>query len=115
MGESLDGLGKLVGNPPQAIPDFTDGQTRADYMQGTRINFKTKEDAVHFAEKQGILNSFLVHSTSLFNVYRLGLLRATGDCQTNPSEELCGQLYSCSSYSSYPSHQVNTCIINPFV
>ncbi|QRV77607.1 NADH dehydrogenase (ubiquinone) Fe-S protein 4 [Ceratobasidium sp. AG-Ba] len=25
----------------------------ADYMQGTRINFKTKEDAIHFAEKQG--------------------------------------------------------------
>ncbi|CAE6469034.1 unnamed protein product [Rhizoctonia solani] len=27
----------------------------ADYMQGTRINFKTKEDAIHFAEKQGEL------------------------------------------------------------
>ncbi|KII86758.1 hypothetical protein PLICRDRAFT_55666 [Plicaturopsis crispa FD-325 SS-3] len=25
----------------------------ADYMQGTRITFKSKEDAVHFAEKQG--------------------------------------------------------------
>ena len=25
----------------------------ADYMQGTRLNFKTKEDAIHFAEKQG--------------------------------------------------------------
>ncbi|VDC00685.1 unnamed protein product [Peniophora sp. CBMAI 1063] len=25
----------------------------ADYMQGTRMNFRTKEDAVHFAEKQG--------------------------------------------------------------
>lgn len=25
----------------------------ADYMQGTRMNFKTKEDAIHFAEKQG--------------------------------------------------------------
>lgn len=22
-------------------------------MQGTRLNFRTKEDAVHFAEKQG--------------------------------------------------------------
>ena len=27
---------------------------RADYMQGTRMNFRTKEDAVHFAEKQGV-------------------------------------------------------------
>ncbi|KAH7920305.1 Ndufs4, NADH dehydrogenase Fe-S protein 4 [Leucogyrophana mollusca] len=25
----------------------------ADYMQGTRISFKSKEDAIHFAEKQG--------------------------------------------------------------
>ncbi|EIW59676.1 uncharacterized protein TRAVEDRAFT_46977 [Trametes versicolor FP-101664 SS1] len=25
----------------------------ADYMQGTRLSFKTKEDAIHFAEKQG--------------------------------------------------------------
>ncbi|RDB17871.1 NADH-ubiquinone oxidoreductase subunit, mitochondrial [Hypsizygus marmoreus] len=25
----------------------------ADYMQGTRISFRSKEDAIHFAEKQG--------------------------------------------------------------
>lgn len=25
----------------------------ADYMQGTRLSFRSKEDAVHFAEKQG--------------------------------------------------------------
>lgn len=25
----------------------------ADYMQGTRISFATKEAAIHFAEKQG--------------------------------------------------------------
>ncbi|KAF5369486.1 hypothetical protein D9758_002758 [Tetrapyrgos nigripes] len=25
----------------------------ADYMQGTRITFRSKEDAIHFAEKQG--------------------------------------------------------------
>jgi hypothetical protein len=28
---------------------------RADYMQGTRLSFRTKEDAIHFAEKQGII------------------------------------------------------------
>jgi NADH dehydrogenase (ubiquinone) Fe-S protein 4 len=28
-------------------------QSSADFMQGTHINFKTKEDAVRFAEKQG--------------------------------------------------------------
>ncbi|KAJ3542798.1 hypothetical protein NMY22_g3379 [Coprinellus aureogranulatus] len=25
----------------------------ADYMQGTRLSFRSKEDAAHFAEKQG--------------------------------------------------------------
>jgi NADH dehydrogenase (ubiquinone) Fe-S protein 4 len=28
-------------------------QSSADFMQGTHINFKTKEDAIRFAEKQG--------------------------------------------------------------
>lgn len=28
-------------------------QSSADEMQGTRIHFRTKEDAVRFAEKQG--------------------------------------------------------------
>jgi len=28
-------------------------QSSADAMQGTHIFFKTKEDAIHFAEKQG--------------------------------------------------------------
>lgn len=28
-------------------------QSSADFMQGTHVNFKTKEDAIHFAEKQG--------------------------------------------------------------
>jgi NADH dehydrogenase (ubiquinone) Fe-S protein 4 len=31
---------------------------RADYMQGTRISFNSKEDAIHFAEKQGNLFQF---------------------------------------------------------
>lgn len=28
-------------------------QSSADYMQGTHLNFKTKEDAINFAQKQG--------------------------------------------------------------
>jgi NADH dehydrogenase (ubiquinone) Fe-S protein 4 len=28
-------------------------QSSGDYMQGTRVNFKSKEDAIAFAEKQG--------------------------------------------------------------
>ena len=26
---------------------------RADYMKGTRLTFKSQEDAIHFAKKQG--------------------------------------------------------------
>ena len=28
-------------------------QSSADYLQGTHLNFKSKDDAIHFAEKQG--------------------------------------------------------------
>lgn len=28
-------------------------QSSADFMQGTHINFKSREDAIRFAEKQG--------------------------------------------------------------
>lgn len=28
-------------------------QSSADFMQGTHLNFKTKEDAIRFANKQG--------------------------------------------------------------
>lgn len=28
-------------------------QSSADFMQGTKLNFKTKEDAIDFAHKQG--------------------------------------------------------------
>lgn len=28
-------------------------QSSADYLQGTQLFFKTKDDAIHFAEKQG--------------------------------------------------------------
>ncbi|OAQ62230.1 NADH-ubiquinone oxidoreductase [Pochonia chlamydosporia 170] len=28
-------------------------QSSGDFMQGTHVNFKSKEDAIHFAEKQG--------------------------------------------------------------
>lgn len=28
-------------------------QSSADYLQGTHLNFKSREDAIHFADKQG--------------------------------------------------------------
>jgi hypothetical protein len=40
-------------------------------MQGTRLSFRSKEDAIHFAEKQG--NSLIpCHLTSLYSVFCLG-------------------------------------------
>jgi hypothetical protein len=83
----------------------------ADYMQGTRQSFRTKEDAIHFAEKQGAfslpiaLARLAKQSSSLF---RLGLLRVSpphltfvealmtaqpaADCQEGAAEELCREL-----------------------
>ena len=43
-------------------------------MQGTRISFRSKEDAIHFAEKQGI--SYQDHYkryTVLIKISRMGL------------------------------------------
>jgi hypothetical protein len=83
----------------------------ADYMQGTRQSFRTKEDAIHFAEKQGAfplpitLARLAKQSSSLL---RLGLLRVSlppltflealitaqpaADCQEGAAEELCREL-----------------------
>ena len=55
----------------------------ADYMQGTRLSFRTKEDAIHFAEKQGeyhivVCSTFdsprLQHRMGLLHVRQLDLL-----------------------------------------
>lgn len=62
---------------------------RADYMQGTRVLFSTKEDAVRFAEKQGklIFVRSIILSLSSF-LFRLGLLYPTLNNQTRPTEKL---------------------------
>jgi hypothetical protein len=39
----------------------------ADYMQGTRMQFRTQEDAIHFAEKQG---GFLLLSPTFIRLKR---------------------------------------------
>lgn len=57
MGEPVDGLGKLVRHirfKPALGRSFNHlVVSSADYVQGTRLSFTTKEDAIHFAEKQG--------------------------------------------------------------
>lgn len=53
--------------------------TSADYMQGTRMSFKSKEDAIHFAEKQGMFVSAFARYPKLSKplAYRLGLLHVS--------------------------------------
>ena len=43
---------------------------RADYMQGTRLTFRSKEDAIHFAEKQGVYQ--LLHPIHITDVLYSG-------------------------------------------
>jgi NADH dehydrogenase (ubiquinone) Fe-S protein 4 len=40
--------------PKHCIAFLTSSPPRADYVQGTRLSFRSKEDAIHFAEKQGM-------------------------------------------------------------
>jgi hypothetical protein len=61
---------------------------RADYMQGTRVPFNTKEDAIRFAEKQGDYSVFM-HEVMINRVrYRLGLLRPASCNQADSAKEL---------------------------
>lgn len=57
MGESPHGMGKFVSTIQDSnvwsLINFACTTNSADYMQGTRMSFKSKEDAIHFAEKQG--------------------------------------------------------------
>lgn len=55
MGKSADGIRQLVSNGQSRPNHVINVSDRADYMQGTRISFRSKEDAIHFAEKQGTL------------------------------------------------------------
>ncbi|KAI0297707.1 ETC complex I subunit conserved region-domain-containing protein [Russula brevipes] len=67
----------------------------ADYVQGTRLSFRSKEDAIHFSEKQG--ESYLSFSFIFFEMTnaissRLGLLCATTIPREDSSQELCREL-----------------------
>lgn len=64
MGEPTHGMGFFVSKLPSfRVSEVIDLVSRADYMQGTRMSFKSEEDAIHFAEKQGILVHFLHYLT----------------------------------------------------
>lgn len=55
MGEPAHGMGQLVRLTYHNSPVVATDQLprSADYNQGLRMGFRTKEDAIHFAEKQG--------------------------------------------------------------
>lgn len=56
-------MGELVClDIPESLCAVAEQLRRADYMQGTRMSFRTREDAVHFAEKQGAYISLLLAS-----------------------------------------------------
>lgn len=88
MGEPSNGLGELVRNQTKENMPITKQFGRADYMQGTRMTFRSKEDAIHFAEKQGI-SSFLNRN---FTLTRLIFYRKDG-------------IIMCESFSSSPRNQ----------
>ena len=53
LGKSSHGMGQLVRTFDTYGLDEPHPHASADYMQGTRVSFKSQEDAIHFAKKQG--------------------------------------------------------------
>lgn len=53
MGESPHGMGQLVCLTHMLTLCIALTWYSADYMQGTRMSFRSKEDAIAFAEQQG--------------------------------------------------------------
>lgn len=62
-------------------------QSSGDPMQGTHIFFKTKEDAIHFAEKQGTSPHLKTHKCFVAYPQRY---QATNGLLRNPMRELSG-------------------------
>lgn len=124
MGEPVDGMGKLVRTISVVkfhlrLSSYHQLGRSADYNQGISLKFKTKEDAIHFSEKQGpsvVLYNFIGPCTSpetfmalascFRRRFRLGLLRSTGDGETNPTEKLQRELSLCAREDTTSSYQV---------
>ena len=81
-------------------------QSSADFMQGTHIFFKTKEDAIHFAEKQGAYACFWAQSQWLTGA-RLRLLCPGAHHSRLQSQELRGQLHALAQEAQDHPDQVN--------
>jgi hypothetical protein len=75
MGESVDGMGEFVSRL-FVVLGARGQHCSADYMQGTRLTFKSEEDAVQFALKQGL---FLLYLCYMFST----------DCASKDGISLC--------------------------
>jgi hypothetical protein len=86
-------------------------------MQGTRMSFKSKEDAIHFAEKQGQFSSFSCKPMlmRLNLTTRLGLLLATHHSEEDPAQELLGELSLPAKQASHSPHEIDIYIFVPVV
>ena len=75
MGEPVDGLCQLVSKHTLSLPSQPLILYSADYMQGTRVSFRSKEDAIHFAEKQGksfgLKHLYLAHAPIRMGLFRV--------------------------------------------
>lgn len=77
-------------------------------MQGTRVSFHSKDDAIHFAEKQG--ESIHEHIlSSVLKTVRMGLLCPTRTIQKDTTEELLRELCLQAQQAPNPSYKVTKC------
>jgi hypothetical protein len=68
-------------------------QSSGDFMQGTHMFFKSKEDAIGFAEKQGEKSWSAFNSSAATNAgCRLQLVRLGAQCSRVQVQVLCRQL-----------------------
>lgn len=77
-------------------------------MQGTRLSFRSKEDAVHFAEKQGW--DYFVYASPLAMLLRRLMRRfcqARARGQAGPSQELLRELPLQTEQAQDRSHEVD--------
>lgn len=88
-------------------------QSSGDFMQGSHIFFKTKEDAIHFAEKQGMsphidqLSSSFSVKRRYSDLYRLPVACSRAEYKGVQSEIVCRKLLALPQGTEDHSDQVD--------
>ena len=97
--------------PPRTSCNVLIRMFSADYMQGTRLAFNSQDDAIHFAEKQGVsCFLFAKYPKALNYIDRLGLLCTTFHCQADTAQELRRELRVQATQASYRPHQIDSVV-----